>query len=211
MESSHPAGGVAVVDRFLTDHECSVIHHELQFAYWRPSLTYQRRGDGTYRHVLAGTRVSETAHQDWFSPALTGILADVETRLAALFGAEPSHLEWWQATTYGVGGKFDPHLDAGYWDDHPAGDRTRSFVLYLNTPGAGGATEFRALDLSVEAVAGRLLTWRNLFPDGRPNHGMIHAGTPVREGHKSTLVTWHRQRRFRTGSGTPGSDRGDDE
>jgi hypothetical protein len=61
---------------------------------------------------------------------------------------------------------------------------------------AGGGTHFRALDLLVEARAGRLLTWKELVAGGT-NDSMTHAGTPVSEGEKITLVTWQRQRRFR--------------
>jgi hypothetical protein len=57
-------------------------------------------------------------------------------------------------------------LDAGYWDDHYAGDRILTFLLYLRTSLKGGGTYFRALDTYVDARAGRLLVWENLFPNG---------------------------------------------
>jgi prolyl 4-hydroxylase len=121
----------------------------------------------------------------------------VEDQLARSFELDVADLEWWQATRYPVGGMLGYHLDSGYWDDHYAGDRVATFLLYLTTPLEGGGTHFRALDVLVEAQAGRLLAWNNLFPDGRPNHSMIHAGTPVMAGDKVTLVTWQRQRPFR--------------
>ena len=142
--------------------------------------------------------MSETAHQKWFSGRLNRMLRQIETRLQKLFALEIANLEYWQATDYSRLGKFDYHLDAGYWGAHYAGERILTFLLYLNTPLKGGGTHFRALDVTVESKAGRLLVWDNLFPNGDCNHRMIHSATPVLSGKKTTLVTWQRQKKFRT-------------
>lgn len=187
---------ILVLDDFLSPRECERIRAELDFTFWRPSLTYQRQPDEAYRHVLTETRVSETAHQDLFSNELLVLLGEIEARLSVSFGVDPLMLESWQATRYPIGGKFDYHLDSGYWDDHHAGDRVRTFLIHLATPVAGGGTHFRALDVLVEARERRLVVWEDLFPDGSPNHSMIHAGLPLLAGDKITLVTWERQRAF---------------
>lgn len=191
---------IIVVDDFLSPGECEQIRAELDFTFWRPSLTYERQPDEVYRHVLTETRVSETAHQDLFSNELLVLLGEIEARLSTSFAVDLLMLESWQATRYPIGGKFDYHLDSGYWDDHYAGDRVRTFLIYLATPVAGGGTHFRALDVLVEARERRLVVWEDLFPDGSPNHSMIHAGLPVLAGEKITLVTWQRQRAFRAGT-----------
>jgi prolyl 4-hydroxylase len=186
-----------VVDGFVSASECNTILSELDFALWRPSLTYTKQQSGAYVNQLSPFRVSETAHQRWFSHDLNVMLVTIERRLGELVALDRLHLESWQATRYGPGGKFEYHLDSGYWDTHWAGDRTLSFVLYLDTPEGGGGTDFRALDIHVEATAGRLLMWRNLLPTGHADHRMIHSSTPVRAGAKKTLVNWLRQRPFR--------------
>jgi prolyl 4-hydroxylase len=195
MPSKHES--ILVHDDFLSARECERIRGELEFTFWRPSLTYQRQPDDVYRHVLTETRVSETAHQDLFSNELLSLLRAIEARLSAWFDLDPAMLEFWQATRYPIGGKFDYHLDSGYWDDHYAGDRIRTFLIHLATPVGGGGTHFRALDVLIEAIERRLVVWENLFPDGSANHTMIHAGLPVLVGDKITLVTWQRQRAFR--------------
>ena len=214
--------GIRVLDGFLSEDECARILDELECTLWRPSLTYEHQADDSYKNVLTDVRRSDTAHYDWFSEPLLEHLRDVEARLSAIAGIDPGRLEWWQATRYPVGGTFDYHLDAGYWDQHYAGDRTVTFLIYLDTPASGGETHFRALDVAVKAEAGRLLMWDNLFADGTPNHRMIHSGTPVRDGNKTTLVTWERQRPFRVvesdrkddtreRTGPPTQDRGPDQ
>jgi hypothetical protein len=56
--------------------------------------------------VLTGLRISDSAHEEWFSAELKSILAGIKRRLQKLY-VEPSHLEPWQATDYGRDGKFD--------------------------------------------------------------------------------------------------------
>ena len=191
--------GVQAVDGFVSAAECRGLLAELEHALWKPSRSYKTQADDTFRNVPADDdRLSETAHQEFFSETLITLLGVVEQRLAGSFGLDVAELEWWQATRYPIGGMLDYHLDSGYWEGHYAGDRTATFLLYLTTPLDGGGTHFRALDVLVEAKAGRLAAWKNLFGDGRPNHSMIHAGAPVLAGEKVTLVTWRRQRPFRT-------------
>ncbi len=186
------------IDGFLSGDECREILQELDFAFWRPSLTYTKQPDGKYLDLLCPLRVSRTAHIYWFTSELRALMDKVDRRLQQEFGVDPVCLEDWQATDYAPGGKFDYHLDAGYWADHYAGDRILTFLLYLNTPLKGGATSFRALDQTVQPKEGRLLVWRNLFPDGSPDARMIHSGTPLIKGRKTTLVSWQRQRPYRT-------------
>jgi len=188
---------IGIVDAFLSVKECHSIVAELEFSAWQPSLTYRQRSGGSYHNVLSPFRVSETAHQQWFSEELTVLVKIIEDRMQSLMAVNLGRLEPWQATRYSPGGRFDYHLDAGYWDAHHAGDRVSTFVLYLDTPSQGGSTHFRALDISVKAKAGRLLVWNNLFANGECDYRMIHCSTPVFKGTKTTLVTWLRQKTYR--------------
>ena len=188
---------VFFIDDFLSETKCRDILEELKYVAWQPSLTYRKQADGSRRNQLTEHRVSETAHQEWFGGKLNTMLRQIEMRLQRLFAVESANLEYWQATNYRRHGKFDYHLDAGYWSTHYAGERILTFLLYLNTPLKGGGTHFRALDVSVESKVGRLLVWENLFPNGNCNHRMIHSATPLLSGRKTTLVTWQRQRKFR--------------
>lgn len=188
-----------VLDGFLSNAECSDILRELEFALWRPSLTYQRQNDGQYHDVLnLPFRVSETAFQEWFSSELTDMLERIEKRLQTVVAFELSHLEGWQAISYAPRGHFEYHLDAGYWEGHHAGDRILTFLIYLTTPIKGGSTHFRALEVDVKAKAGRLIIWSNLFLNGFCDHRMIHSGSPLLRGKKTILVTWVRQKSCRT-------------
>ncbi len=191
------ADGISYIDGFLSAAECDSILHELDAAYWQESLTYKKQATGVYRDELTDFRVSQTAHQEWFSDDLNKILAKTEKRLQKIFHFKIPNLEAWQATDYPLKGRFDYHLDAGYWDNHYAGDRILTFLLYLTTPLKGGGTHFRALDIYVKAKKGKLLIWENLFTNGDPNYGMIHSSVPLLGGKKTTLVSWQREKKYR--------------
>ncbi|SFU78443.1 2OG-Fe(II) oxygenase [Nitrosospira multiformis] len=191
------ASEILFIDNFLSSEQCNLILEELDFALWEPSLTYMPQEDGIRRNILSSYRVSETAQQKWFSEELQMIVTGIERRIQSLFDLNIANLEYWQATNYPITGSFCYHLDSGYWETHYAGDRILTVLLYLTTPQEGAGTHFRALDIHVEAQAGRLLVWSNLFPNGRCNHRMIHSSVPLLKGKKTTLVTWLRQKNFR--------------
>lgn len=188
---------VAQVDDFLSATECEFVRRELKYVHWRSSHLISRSVEGDEQAFVSPRRVSETANQEWFTDELDAFVTEIEHRLSAISPFAATHLEYWQATRYPVGGGLDHHLDAGYWTNHPAGERRRTFLIYLTTPEEGGSTYFRVLDREIRAVAGRMIFWDNLFADGKPNHKTIHCGNSLKAGEKMTLVTWLRERAFR--------------
>ncbi|MCB9652436.1 MAG: 2OG-Fe(II) oxygenase [Deltaproteobacteria bacterium] len=180
-------------DGFLSADLCARILDELEITLWRRSTVVMRPGQPEARSVVSGSRTSETAFEPWFSPALRRILRRIEARLEPLLGAERVRMEAWQATRYRRGAAFREHHDAGFGRDGLGGERTRTVILYLDTPSRGGATRFSALDLTVAPNPGRLLTWGNLTPEGACDPRMRHAALPIRAGTKTVLVTWIRE------------------
>jgi hypothetical protein len=201
---------IGYVDQFLSSDDVSFVRHELQYAYWRPSPTYQSMPDGTMRDVVNSFRTSESAYYHWFTSKLSDFLAKLDHRISTAFRFEPECLEPWQATRYKPGGSFEFHRDSGYWGDHPSGERITTFLLHLVAAEMGGSTSFRALDLDVPAAPGRLVFWLNLHDhNGRADYRMIHSGAPVKKGTKLTLATWQRERTFPRGAEPPGVDERD--
>lgn len=189
--------GIAVIEEFVTPSECKLILKELEFTHWGDSAVVKYIGDENSPAYYSGMRKSETSGQIWFSDELNEILARIEERLALLLGCSRRHLEEWQATRYRKNDHFDYHVDGGNWEHTAAGERKRSIIMYLDTPRRGGETSFRALNRTIAARAGRLLVWNNLLPTGKCNFAMIHAGLPVKNGTKTILVSWERERQLR--------------
>lgn len=156
----------------------------------RPSTIADANGDDYFR-------TSETCDLPHDHPAVH--------RLRALFtdvsGIDPRFAEPSQGQRYDVGQEFKAHTD--YFEPtgvdferycSVAGQRTWTFMVYLNEPEAGGATRFKAVDKMFQPDAGRLVCWNNVRPDGTPNPASIHHGMKVRKGRKYIITQWYRER-----------------
>ncbi|QIG39409.1 2OG-Fe(II) oxygenase [Microbacterium sp. 4R-513] len=181
---------------FLTRKNAAEMVSDLRFVRWQSSRVVKQGHAG--RTVADDPmRVSRSAGQVWFNKALSKRVAQIEERVCADFGVEPDHLESWQAVQYDPGGKFETHLDGGSFRDEPGGERVLTLLLFLEQPESGGETYFPELDLLIEPTAGKLVVWKNLLPDGELDRRFLHAATPVREGRKTILTTWSRERPVR--------------
>ncbi|HEU4961660.1 MAG TPA: 2OG-Fe(II) oxygenase [Sphingomonas sp.] len=156
----------------------------------RPSTVSDYNGD-------AGFRTSETCDLDAAEPAVKA----VEAAIAAFTGLDAAYGEPMQGQRYAVGQEFKGHTD--YFDPggedferycSVAGNRTWTAMVYLNEPGAGGATRFKTIDKIIQPETGKLLAWNNRRPDGTLNPATLHQGMKVRAGVKYVITKWFRER-----------------
>jgi prolyl 4-hydroxylase len=158
----------------------------------------RRRPSGLADHDGSpGYRTSETCDLDAGDP----LVAEVAARLAAYGGLDIAHAEPLQGQRYAVGQEFKLHTDyfepngQGYAEHcGTAGQRTWTLMLYLNEPGAGGATRFKQIDKIIQPEIGKLVAWNNVLDDGTPNYATLHQGMPVRKGTKYIITSWYRER-----------------
>lgn len=156
----------------------------------RPSTLADANGDNYFR-------TSETCD---FAPEVPVVQA-LEAKLFALNGIDPKHGEPVQGQRYAVGQEFKAHCDWFNPDGQDwakycsvSGQRTWTFMIYLNDVEAGGATRFKAVNKTVQPETGKLLCWNNRRPDLRPNPNTIHHGMKVRKGTKYVITKWYRER-----------------
>jgi prolyl 4-hydroxylase len=104
---------------------------------------------------------------------------------------------------YSVGGEYKPHHDffhqnTDYYENtiKAGGQRTHSFLFYLNDNFEGGDTEFTSKKIKISAKKGRMLIWENLDYNGNPDMDTLHAGLPVTNGEKWIAIVWVRQNKF---------------
>ena len=175
--------------RFLPPDLCAALI-ELIDANRRPSTIADANGDQYFR-------TSETCDLDPGEPAVQ----DLERRLVALNGIDPAHGEPVQGQRYAVGQEFKAHTDyfepdGADWERYCAisGQRTWTFMIYLNQVEAGGGTRFSIPRKIVQPETGKLLAWNNRRPDGRPNPNTLHHGMKVRKGVKYVITKWYRER-----------------
>ena len=156
----------------------------------RPSTIADDNGDPSFR-------TSETCD-------LAADLAPVqrvEALLAQLSGIDPAFGEPLQGQRYAEGQEFKPHTDyftpgGGDFERYCArsGNRTWTFMIYLNDVLAGGATRFKVAGKTFQPEAGKLLCWNNRLPDGGVNPATLHHGMKVRKGVKYVITKWYRER-----------------
>ena len=180
---------IYVLERFLSPEECEAIV-EIMREHMRPS---------TVTFGPADYRTSTTCDLSLIdNPAID----ELDTKICRTVGIWPMHSEGIQAQHYEVGQEFKPHTDyfepgTDEYRDHCMiyGNRTWTFMCFLNTVEEGGETVFPMLQHGVfQPLIGRALYWNNLKPDGTPNPAMLHAGLPVIRGHKDIVTKWFREK-----------------
>ena len=144
-------------------------------------------------------RTSETCDLVGTEP----VVRQVEELLTRASGIDPAHGEPLQGQRYDVGQEFKPHCDyfnrgGKDWDKYcsVAGQRTWTFMVYLNDVEAGGATRFKAVNKTFQPETGKLLCWNNRRPDGSENPATIHHGMKVRRGVKYVITKWYREKEW---------------
>jgi prolyl 4-hydroxylase len=124
----------------------------------------------------------------------------MDEKICRTLGIRAQYSEGIQAQRYDVGQQFKPHWD--YYEPGSEaytkfatvrGNRTWTFMIYLNEDMDGGATRFTKIDRMFQPKTGMALLWNNLRDDGTPNPATMHCGEPVTRGHKLIITKWFRQ------------------
>jgi len=156
----------------------------------RPSTIADANGDDYFR-------TSETCDLG----ADESAVEQLEAKLFALNGIDPAHGEPVQGQRYAVGQEFKAHTD--YFEPQgadfekycgTAGNRTWTFMVYLNEVESGGSTRFKVIGKTFQPETGRLVCWDNRRPDGSCNAATLHHGMKVRAGVKYVITKWYREK-----------------
>jgi len=122
----------------------------------------------------------------------------LDSKICQSLGVDPAFAEPTQGQCYEVGQEFKEHTDffKAYELDRfstpTLGQRTWTFMVYLNEPQSGGETRFVEVDLTVKPKLGMAVLWNNLLPSGNPNYFTRHQGMPVTAGMKVIITKWFR-------------------
>ncbi|MGV3511490.1 MAG: prolyl hydroxylase family protein [Novosphingobium sp.] len=178
-----------VLRDFLDDGECAALVERIDRDR-RPSTIADANGDHYFR-------TSETCDLPMQEP---GIVA-LDEKLSCLSGIDRQFGEPIQGQRYEPGQEFKSHTD--YFDPHGvdfqrfcnvSGQRTWTFMVYLNNVEAGGATRFKVIDKTIQPERGKLVCWNNRRPDGSVNPATLHHAMKVRKGLKYVITKWYRER-----------------
>lgn len=175
------------VENFLNEEECASIIALIRENNRRSTTTDE--GVSEFRTSLT-CDLAKLNHP---------VIDDIDRRMCQYMGIRPEESEQIQGQLYEVGQQFKAHTDyfqktSDTFDEHigTQGQRSWTFMVYLNSTREGGATEFPNLDLAIEPTAGTALIWNNRSPDGSCNADTLHCGSPVIQGYKAILTKWFR-------------------
>ncbi|MFC7291211.1 2OG-Fe(II) oxygenase [Hirschia litorea] len=177
-------------DNFLSEDDCDTLI-ELTNSQLHDSTISTAGKEKDYAF-----RTSKTCYlQEFDHPLVT----ELDTRMSSALGISEKWSEPNQSQKYTVGQEFKAHTD--YFEPGTeeyqqfctmAGQRTWTFMIYLNEGCEGGGTRFRKLDKIFTPTKGRAVIWNSLTVNGDPNPLTIHHGTKVRSGEKYVITKWFR-------------------
>lgn len=178
-----------LLDNFLSADECDELVRRIR-ANCRASTTTNPDEPDKYFRTSKSSDLS--ANADAF-------IEDIDRRIAGYMGFEPERCEGIQGQYYQVGQQFKAHTDYFEPDTDEfrkyggsQGQRTWTFMIYLNDVEEGGETEFLKLDLAVRPAKGMAVIWNSLHPDGSVNPDTLHWAKPVLRGEKFIITKWFR-------------------
>ena len=174
---------------FLTPEECEQII-VITKTDLLPSTVTHSNGDDAFR-------TSETCYLD---EVRNPLIKTINEKIAQRLGIRPPYSEPIQAQRYSIGQEFKAHHDyfSPYLDVYEkfvgeAGQRTWTFMIYLNDTPKGGGTHFLYPDHTFYPKQGMAVIWNNLYIDGTPNRNTMHHGMPVEAGEKIIITKWFRE------------------
>ncbi|XP_006141046.1 prolyl 4-hydroxylase subunit alpha-3 isoform X2 [Tupaia chinensis] len=179
---------IALYHDFVSDSEAQKIR-----ALAEPWLQRSVVASGE-KQLQVEYRISKSA---WLKDTVDPMLVTLDHRIAALTGldVQPPYAEYLQVVNYGIGGHYEPHFDHATSPSSPlyrmkSGNRVATFMIYLSSVEAGGATAFIYANFSVPVVKNAALFWWNLHRSGEGNSDTLHAGCPVLVGDKWVANKW---------------------
>jgi prolyl 4-hydroxylase len=182
---------IYTIDDFMSGAECEALARIIRGSLRSSTVTIESPGDKYFR----------TSNTSDLSLLKNNVVDALDDKIARTLGIRPAYSEGIQGQHYAVSQEFKPHTDffepgseefATYGGSR--GNRTWTFMVYLNTVTAGGGTRFLNLGHDFQPKTGMALAWNNLYADGTPNYDTLHAGLPVEAGHKVIITKWFRER-----------------
>lgn len=178
-----------VIEDFMSKLECEKIV-KISNSRLRPSTVTTGDKDKNYR----------TSSTSDLSLLDDPFVSDIDNKIARAVGIRPTYSEGLQAQKYEIGQEFKRHTDyfqlgTAEYEKYAGlrGNRTWTFMVYLNNVAKGGGTTFFAVEKIFTPRTGTAIAWNNLNPDGTVNPDTLHSGLPVERGHKMIITKWFRE------------------
>jgi prolyl 4-hydroxylase len=186
-----PFTQIGVVNNFLSAEECNAIM-SLVNKNLRPSVVSNPRDD----NKISNYRTSKTSDLHYLASPAFNLL---DKKICKFLNIFPFLGETIQAQKYEPGQYYKKHCDyfTPFTKEYKVytewmGQRTYTFMCYLNDVEEGGETNFIALNKKIKPKQGMAVIWNNLYRNGIPNPKTLHEACPPVSGDKYVITKWFR-------------------
>lgn len=174
---------IYVINNFLSDSECDDIIFSIKNKLVKSPLTRQDPNDPNFR----------TSKTGYFSDN-NDIHNMINNKIIKTIKIPNNLSEIPQVQKYEVGNEFkahwdafDPEVDKSFYDK---GQRTWTFMIYLNDVEEGGETYFTKLNERIIPKKGKAVIWCNIKENYDIDRNTMHRGSPVKKGEKYIITKW---------------------
>lgn len=186
----HESVEIYKIENFLTQQECNELIKRID----RNNEPSKVSSDGETHSVVSSYRTSSTSNLNSEDEFVREIDAKIVDKLAT-----SDHGETIQGQKYEPGQEFKNHtdyFDGSAYDLHCTkqnlGNRSWTFMIYLNDVEEGGSTSFPNLGEKFTPKMGTAIVWKNTDVLGNPFVDTLHSGDPVIKGTKYIITKWFR-------------------
>ena len=181
---------INIIDNFLDKATCKYLISIIRKKHYASTITTADTEPDKY------FRTSKTCDMPQDDP----IVKALEEQITSYLGIDKNRSENTQGQYYEVGNQFKAHTDwfsrdTDEWEKFAAydGQRTWTFMLYLNDVEEGGETEYTDLGISMKPKQGMGIFWNNMDAQGKDVQNTIHWGKPPIKGEKFVITKWFRE------------------
>lgn len=184
---------IFVIENFLGEEECNKLIDKIE------KKPIRSRVYGGKFKAASGVTTFRTSSTASMNPRGFPYIEKIDKRISRHLNIPIQLGEITQGQRYLVGQEFKDHYDffgKGSMKGHGEkwGNRTWTFMIYLNDDLEGGETHFSALGIKFKPKRGMAVYWQNMDENGVVNKYTKHAGRPVIEGKKYIITKWFREK-----------------
>jgi prolyl 4-hydroxylase len=187
---------IFTIDNFLLEEECDYLCAKILKNNYRSQVA----GNGNEASVVLEDRTSSTS-------TLTDddvLVREFNRKISEELDIPEENGETMQGQLYEIGQEFKDHNDYFSGDAYYnhclySGQRTYTFMIYLNDVEEGGETDFPTLGKQFAPKKGMAVVWRNSEGQATENPATLHAGRPIIQGKKIIVTKWFRENRWDSG------------
>ena len=186
------------VNDFLSKEDCNHLRALIDNQHVRSSVA----SEGRTKSIESDFRTSSTSTLDMEDKVVSKLFK----KISAYIGIQPERGEELQGQLYEPGQYFKPHhdyFDGDSYTNHclASGNRTHTFMLFLNEDMEGGETNFPDLNKKIKPEIGKAVTW-DLMIDGEFQTDTLHEGSTIDKGKKYIITSWWRENDWNGGEDT---------